>query len=57
MIAGRCTTGRNGAVWQTAMVQQLERRYHLDRAAALREMLRTYADGLQHNEPVHTWPL
>jgi len=39
------------------MVQQLERRHHLDRASALREMLRHYADGLQHNEPVHTWPL
>jgi gamma-glutamyl:cysteine ligase YbdK (ATP-grasp superfamily) len=56
VIAGRCTTGRNGAVWQTEMVQLLERRHHLDRASALREMLRRYADGLQHNEPVHTWP-
>jgi hypothetical protein len=57
VIAGRCETGRNGAVWQTEFVAELERRHHLDRLSALREMLRRYSDGLHHNEPVHCWPL
>jgi hypothetical protein len=57
VIEGRCTTGRNGAVWQNETVYQLERKHHLDRLSALREMLRRYSDGLHHNEPVHTWPV
>jgi hypothetical protein len=57
VIEERCRTGRNGATWQTATVEALERRHHLDRPAALLEMLRRYADHAQVNEPVHTWPL
>jgi hypothetical protein len=56
VIAGRCKTGINGATWQTEFVRELERRHHFDRLSAVREMLRHYSDGLQHNEPVHNWP-
>ena len=56
IIAGRCTTGRTGAAWQTALVARLQHR-GLDRAAALREMTRRYAAHVRANEPVHTWPL
>jgi hypothetical protein len=55
VIAGRCTTGRNGAAWQTEVVEALEHRHHLDRLSALREMQCRYGEGLQHNQPVHTW--
>ena len=54
VIEGRCKTGRNGAEWQVSTVQALERR-GLDRLAAVREMLRYYAQGMHSNEPVHTW--
>ena len=54
VIEARCKTGRNGAEWQVAAVEALERR-GLDRLAAVREMLRHYAAGMHSNEPVHTW--
>ncbi|WP_460458723.1 glutamate-cysteine ligase family protein [Angustibacter peucedani] len=54
VIEARCKTGRNGAEWQVATVRALEER-GLDRLAAVREMLRLYADGMHGNEPVHTW--
>ena len=56
VIEQRCLTGRNGATWQTSTVEALEER-GLDRPAALREMLRRYAEFLASNEPVHTWPI
>jgi gamma-glutamyl:cysteine ligase YbdK (ATP-grasp superfamily) len=56
VIEQRCVTGRNGATWQTSTVEALERDRGLDRPAALREMLRRYADFLPTNTPVHTWP-
>jgi hypothetical protein len=55
IIEQRCLTGRNGATWQTSTVESLEC-HGLDRPAALREMLRRYADFLPANAPVHTWP-
>jgi gamma-glutamyl:cysteine ligase YbdK (ATP-grasp superfamily) len=56
IIERRCTTGVNGAVWQTRTVAALEGR-GLDRAAALREMLGRYLQYMHTNEPVHTWPI
>jgi hypothetical protein len=55
IIEGRCRTGVNGAVWQTSTVERLERT-GLDRLAALREMLRRYAELFDGDTPVHTWP-
>jgi hypothetical protein len=55
VIEGRCRTGINGAVWQTSTVERLERT-GLDRPAALREMLRRYAELFDGDTPVHTWP-
>jgi len=57
VIEGRCTSRRNGAVWQTQTTRTLERHHNLDRRSALREMLRRYSGFLHDNEPVHTWPL
>ncbi|GAA2368372.1 glutamate--cysteine ligase [Dactylosporangium salmoneum] len=57
VIEARCRTGINGATWQTRVVQSLEQRHHLDRPAALRQMLQRYSEGLHENVPVHTWPI
>jgi Glutamate-cysteine ligase family 2(GCS2) len=54
VIEQRCKTGRNGATWQVATVRALELGGK-DRPAALREMLRRYAQGMHSNQPVHTW--
>ncbi|MBU3751273.1 MAG: glutamate--cysteine ligase [Mycobacterium sp.] len=56
VIEGRAKAGRNGAVWQVAMVNRLEDR-GLDRPAALAEMLRVYSELMHSNDPVHSWPL
>ncbi len=57
IIEGRCTTGRNGATWQTTVTRQLEEQRKLSRNDALHEMLRRYTDLMHSNKPVHTWPL
>jgi hypothetical protein len=57
VVEQRCLTGRNGASWQTDTVTALEEHGNLDRPAALREMLRRYAELSPSNEPVHTWPV
>ncbi len=57
IIEQRCITGRNGATWQAEAVHDLEAAGHLDRPAALGEMLRTYREHMHTNEPVHTWPV
>jgi gamma-glutamyl:cysteine ligase YbdK (ATP-grasp superfamily) len=57
IIAERCRTGRNGAVWQTEAVRGAERRLGLDRPAALHHMLTRYAENQRSNEPVHTWEI
>jgi hypothetical protein len=54
IIEQRCLTGRNGAVWQVETVRAEEAR-GLDRPAALRAMLRRYAEHQRSNQPVHTW--
>jgi len=56
VVEQRCLTGRNGASWQTETIDVLESK-GLDRPAALREMLRRYAELAPCNEPIHTWPL
>ena len=55
VIEGRCTTGINGAVWQSETVAHLEAR-GMERPQALREMLSRYIEHVHGNEPVHTWP-
>ncbi|MGH3734259.1 MAG: glutamate-cysteine ligase family protein [Micromonosporaceae bacterium] len=57
VIEGRCTTGRNGATWQTAMTHKLAARRRQGRVDALHEMLKRYVELMHSNEPVHTWPL
>ncbi|MDQ2758816.1 MAG: glutamate--cysteine ligase [Actinomycetota bacterium] len=56
VIEGRALSGQNGASWQIEAVRRLEER-GLDRPAALREMLRSYAAQMHENLPVHTWEL
>lgn len=56
VIEGRCTTGVNGAVWQTECVRRLEEG-GLDRRAALAGMVSRYSEHMHTNAPVHTWPL
>jgi hypothetical protein len=56
IIEQRCITGRNGAVWQTRLVADLEARGR-DRTSALREMVCRYLEQMRTNEPVHTWQL
>ena len=56
VIEQRCIKGVNGASWQTDCVARLEAR-GLPRDEALREMLRAYMEGMNANEPVHTWDL
>ncbi len=54
VIEGRCTTGRNGAVWQVESVGRFESR-GADRWEALRLMTQAYIERMHTNEPVHTW--
>jgi len=54
VIEGRCTTGMNGATWQTQVVAKLEDS-GLDRPTALATMLERYAANVHTNAPVHMW--
>jgi hypothetical protein len=54
VIAGRASTGRNGAAWQLATLSAEEERH--DRPTALRRMLLRYRDLQVEGEPVHRWP-
>lgn len=56
IIEERAKARRNGASWQVETVAALERR-GLSRRDALTEMTRLYAEGMNANEPVHTWPV
>lgn len=56
VIEGRCTTGVNGAVWQSRMVERFEDAGKT-RREALAAMLERYVAHMHTNEPVHTWPL
>ncbi len=55
VVEQRCTSGRNGAVWQTDRVHRLEAAGE-SRRSALRLMTHEYAELMHSNEPVHTWP-
>ncbi len=55
IVERRCTTGRNGAVWQTDTVHRREAAGE-SRIDALRHMTHSYAELMHANEPVHTWP-
>jgi hypothetical protein len=57
IIEQRCLTGRNGASWQVETLHALEGEGHLDRQAALHEMLRLYLPHMHENTPVHEWPV
>ncbi|KXK62022.1 glutamate--cysteine ligase [Micromonospora rosaria] len=57
IIEQRCLTGRNGASWQVATLHRLESADHLDRPAALREVVRHYVELMHSNRPVHEWPI
>ena len=57
VIEQRCLSGVNGATWQAREFHRHYDHSHMDRADALRTMLRTYVDLMHANEPVHTWPL
>ncbi|MEV4200795.1 glutamate--cysteine ligase [Micromonospora globbae] len=57
IVEQRCLTGRNGATWQVETLHRLESADHLDRPAALREVVRHYVDLMHSNRPVHEWPL
>lgn len=54
IIEERAKRRVNGSSWQVYTVAAFESR-GLDRAAALAEMTRLYAEGMHSNEPVHTW--
>jgi len=56
IIEQRCLTQRNGAIWQTEALGELERRDNLDRGEALRGVLREYMAHMHTNVPVHEWP-
>ncbi|MEW2445245.1 glutamate--cysteine ligase [Micromonospora marina] len=57
IIEQRCLTGRNGATWQVETLHRLESADHMDRPAALREVVRHYVDLMHSNRPVHEWPI
>jgi hypothetical protein len=57
IIEQRCLTGHNGATWQVDTLHALEGEGHLDRQAALHEMLRRYLPHMHENTPVHEWPV
>ena len=57
IIEQRCLTGQNGASWQVATFQRLDRQGALDRHDAFREMTLRYIDHMHTNEPVHGWPV
>jgi hypothetical protein len=55
IVEQRCTSARNGAVWQVEYVHRQEDR-GADRHEALRRMTHAYAGLMHENLPVHTWP-
>ncbi|MFO7190808.1 MULTISPECIES: glutamate--cysteine ligase [Thermocrispum] len=56
IIEQRCLTRRNGAAWQRATVDKLERA-GMDREHALRAMLADYVGLMHGGDPVHEWPV
>lgn len=56
VIEERARAGTNGATWQIACVQAYEAQGK-NRLDALKLMVERYLDGMNSNEPVHTWAL
>lgn len=54
IIEERCRREVNGASWQIACVEELERK-GADRRTALAGMLERYLEHMGDNAPVHTW--
>jgi hypothetical protein len=57
IIEGRCLSGRNGASWQVATFDRIDRETTLERGDALRQLTKQYVELMHSNEPVHTWPI
>ena len=57
VIEGRCKAGVNGADVADPSGAAASRPSGSDRREALRRMLELYAEHMDSNEPVHTWPL
>ena len=57
VVEQRCLTGQNGAAWQVATIDRLDREGALDPRDAFRQMTRRYIEHMHTNEPVHTWPV
>jgi len=57
IIEQRCLTGQNGAAWQVATFDRLDREGALDRHDVFRQLIRRYIEHMHTNEPVHTWPV
>jgi gamma-glutamyl:cysteine ligase YbdK (ATP-grasp superfamily) len=57
IIEQRCLTGQNGAAWQAATFEMLDREGTADRHDVFRQMIRRYIEHMHTNEPVHTWPV
>lgn len=55
IVRERVETRRTGAEWQSTTVERLLRR-GVGHEAALREMVRLYAENARSHEPVHRWP-
>jgi hypothetical protein len=55
VVERRCTSGRNGASWQSERVRALQKS-GLDRVGALKQMTHEYAVLMHDNVPVHSWP-
>jgi gamma-glutamyl:cysteine ligase YbdK (ATP-grasp superfamily) len=56
IVEQRCLTGRNGATWQSDTFHRLFDASAMDRADALRQVVRLYAQHMHQNIPVHEWP-
>lgn len=56
IIDQRCRLAANGATWQVATVESLERA-GADRAEALSQMTLRYAEHMHRGDPVHAWPV
>jgi gamma-glutamyl:cysteine ligase YbdK (ATP-grasp superfamily) len=57
IVEQRCLTATTGAQWQVETVHRLQGRQHHSRAGALRQMALRYAEYMNSNQPVHTWPV
>jgi hypothetical protein len=57
IIERRCVMLRNGASWQSQVFHRLYDDQGMERAEALRMMIRRYREHMHSNVPVHDWPI